>query len=152
MARMYSRKHGKHGSKKPPLNIVPRWVKLKKEEVEELVVKLAKEKMSSATVGTVLRDQYGVPDVKVITGKTVVQIMRESKLYPDYPEDLMSLFRKAIILREHLSKHKGDKHSKKGLEHMESKIRRLVKYYSREGKVSKDFAYDPEKIKLIVRK
>lgn len=152
MARMYSRKKGKHGSKKPPLRIVPRWMTHKKQEVEDLVVKLANEKKNSAVIGAVLRDQYGIPDVKTATGKNIVTIMRESKVYPDYPEDLISLFKKAIVLRNHLSKHKADKHSKKGLEHLESKIRRLIKYYSVEGKISKDFSYDPEKIKLIIQK
>ncbi len=149
---MYSRKKGKHGSKKPPLRIVPRWMTHKKQEVEDLVVKLANEKKNSAVIGAVLRDQYGIPDVKTATGKNIVTIMRESKVYPDYPEDLISLFKKAIVLRNHLSKHKADKHSKKGLEHLESKIRRLIKYYSVEGKISKDFSYDPEKIKLIIQK
>ena len=152
MARMYSRKKGKHGSKRPPLKIVPRWVKYKKKEVEDLVIKLAKDKKNSAVIGTILRDEYGIPDVQTITGKKVVQIMVENKLYPEYPEDLMSLFKQAIILRQHIVKHKGDMHSKKGLEHLESKIRRLIKYYSKEGKVNRDFAYDPEKIKLIVQK
>ncbi len=152
MARMYSRKRGKHGSKRPPLKIIPRWVKYKKKDIEELVVKLANEKHSSAAIGIILRDQYGIPDAKIIAGRSISKIVIENKLYPAYPEDLMSLFKKAITLRGHLAKHKGDKHSKKGLEHLESKIRRLIKYYSSEGKVSKDFSYDPEKIKLIVQK
>ena len=152
MARMYSRKKGKHGSKKPPMKIVPRWVNYKKKEVEDLVIKLANEKKTSAIIGTILRDQYGVPDVKIIAGKTITKIMAENKIYPDYPEDLISLFKKAIILREHLKKHKADKHSKKGLEHLESKIRRLIRFYAEEGKISKEFSYDPEKIKLIVQK
>src|SRR3989304_511336 len=151
MARIYSRKKGKHGSKKPPLKIVPRWVKLKKNDVEDLVISLAKEKKNSAVIGTILRDQYGIPDVRTLTGKNITEMMSESKLYPDYPEDLISLFKKAIILREHLAKHKADKHSKTGLEHLESNIRRLIKYYAREGKISKEFQYDPKKVKLIVQ-
>jgi small subunit ribosomal protein S15 len=152
MARMYSRKKGKHGSKKPPIKIVPKWVKFKKKDVEDLVVKLGKEKYSSALIGTVLRDQYGIPDVKIITGKTITQILRENKLYPEYPEDLLSLFKKAVKLREHLERNKADKHSKKGLENLESKIRRLIKYYTEKGKIPKGFVYDPEKVKLIVQK
>src|SRR3989304_1625885 len=143
MARMYSRKKGKHGSKKPPLKIVPRWLKYKKKDLEDLVIKLANEKKNSAMIGTILRDQYGVPDTKVVAGKSIVKIMEESKTYPEYPEDLMSLFRKAVTLTPHLSKHKADKHSKTGLEHLESKIRRLIKYYAIKGKVRKDFSYAP---------
>lgn len=149
---MYSRKKGKHGSKKPPIKIVPKWVKHKGKEVEEIVVKLAKERKNSAVIGAILRDQYGIPDSRLVTKKSVTEIMREQKLYPDMPEDLMSLFKKAVMLREHMGKNKKDKKALKGLEHLESKIRRLVKYYSHEGKVPKDFRYDAEKVKLIIQK
>ncbi|MEM5801777.1 MAG: 30S ribosomal protein S15 [Candidatus Aenigmatarchaeota archaeon] len=152
MARMYSRKHGRHGSKRPPIKIVPKWLKISKKEVEDLVVKLAKEKYSSAVIGQILRDRYGIPDVKTITGKSITQIMRENNLYPEFPEDLMNLFKKAVRLKEHLSRHKKDKTSKKGFENLESKIRRLIKYYTREGKLPKNFVYDIEKIKLMLQK
>jgi len=152
MARIYSRKKGKHGSKKPPIKMVPRWVKLKKEDIEKLVVELAKQRYSSAIIGTILRDQYGIPDVKVVTNKTITKIMRENKLYSEMPEDMLNLLRKAVLLREHLARNKADKHSHKGLENLESKIRRLGKYYSREGILPTGWKYSPEEAKLIVQK
>jgi small subunit ribosomal protein S15 len=150
MARRYSRKKGKSRSKKPPIKIPPKWVKYKKEEVEALVIKLAKEGKSSATIGTILRDQFGIPDVKAITGKSISKIMKENEVYPPIPEDLLNLLRKAVNLREHLEKHKKDKHSRRGLELLESKIRRLGKYYVRKGVLPKDWTYSPEKAKLLV--
>lgn len=152
MARIYSGKKGKSGSHKPPIKTAPRWVRYKREDVEKLVVKLAKERHGSAAIGTILRDQYGIPDVKAVTGKTVVEIMKENMLYPEMPEDLLSLLRKAVNLREHLGRNKADAHSRKGLEHLESKIRRLGKYYSREGLIERGWKYDPEKAKLMVQK
>lgn len=152
MARIYSRKKGAHGSKKPPIKVVPNWLKYKDTDIEEIVERLAKEKKSSAVVGTILRDQYGIPDSRLVTKKSVSVIMREKKLYPNMPEDLMSLFKKAVMLREHMGNNKKDKKALKGLEHLESKIRRLVRYYAREGKVPEGFQYDPEKVKLIVQK
>ncbi len=152
MARMYSRKKGKHGSKKPIAKVVPKWVKYDKDEVEKLVIQLAKKGYQSAQIGTILRDSYGIPDVKLITGKSISQIMKENKLYPQYPEDLLNLFKKAVLLSEHLAVHKKDKSSKRGLQNLESKIRRLIKYYIRKGRLPKDFVYDPERIKLIVQK
>jgi len=152
MARMHSRKKGKSGSKKPPIKFVPKWVRYKKDDVEKLVVKLAKERYSSALIGQILRDQYGIPDVKNITGKSITQIMKEHNLYPEIPEDLLNLLKKAVNLREHLEKHKKDKHSLRGLQNLESKIRRLSKYYRREGILPKDWKYDPEKAKLIIQK
>lgn len=152
MARMYSRKHGRHGSKKPPVKMVPKWVSISKEEIEGIVVSLAKERKNSAVIGTVLRDQYGIPDVKLVVGKSVAQIMKANQQYPEFPEDLLSLFRKAVELRAHLSLNKKDKNAIKGLENLESKIRRLVKYYSEERKIPDGFEYDPEKAKLIIQK
>jgi small subunit ribosomal protein S15 len=152
MARMYSGKKGKSGSHKPPVKIVPRWVKMKKEEIESLVEKLAKQRLSSAQIGMILRDQYGIPDVKTITGKSISQIMKEKGVYPEIPEDLMNLLRKAVNLRAHLEKNKADKHSLRGLENLESKIKRLGKYYSRKGILPPDWEYSPEKAKLIVQK
>lgn len=152
MARIYSGKKGSHGSKKPAVKIRSKWVKQTNKEVEDLVANLTKEKYSSAMIGTILRDRYGIPDVKVITGKTINQIIRENNLHPEYPEDLLNLFKKAIRVKEHLNLSKGDKHSKKGMENLESKIRRLIKYYAREGKIPKGFSYDYQKIKLLVQK
>lgn len=152
MARIYSRKRGRHGSKRPPVKIVPKWVKHTKKEVEELVVSLAKEKLSSSQIGIILRDQYGIPDARLVLGKPVSQVMKENNLYPEMPEDLMKLFSRAVRFREHVARNRNDKTAIKGLENLESKIRRLVKYYAYEGKIPQDFKYDPEKVKLMVQK
>ncbi len=150
MARMYARKRGKAGSKKPAVKTTPRWVRYKKAEVEKLVIKLAKEEKPSTTIGQILRDQYGIPSVKNITGKTIAQIMKENNLYPKIPEDLFNLLKRAVDLREHLEENKGDYTSKRGLQLLESKIRRLGKYY-KNRKVLPDWKYDPERAKLLVQ-
>jgi len=152
MARMYSRKKGKSRSHKPPIRIVPRWFEMKKEEVEKLIVELAKKGHSSARIGMILRDQYGVPDVKIIVGKSITQVMKENSLYPQYPEDLLNLFKKAVNLYDHLMRHKKDKTSKKGFENLISKIRRLIKYYKRKKILPQDFEFDVEKARLIIQK
>lgn len=139
-------------SKRLPVRFIPKWVQYKKKDVEDLVVKLAKERYTSAQIGTILRDQYGIPDVKAITGKSITEIMKENKLYPQFPEDLLSLFRKAVKLRDHLEKNKADKHSLRGLQLLESRIRRLSKYYIRKGVLPKDWKYSPEEAKLLVQK
>lgn len=152
IARIYSRKKGRSGSKKPPVKMKPKWVKQRKQEIEKLIVKLAKERHSSALIGTILRDKYGIPSVKAIIGKSIVQIMKENDIYPELPEDLLSLLKKAVNLHEHLEKNKADKHSKKGLENLESKIRRLAKYYIRKKVLPADWRYSYEEAKLIVQK
>ena len=149
MARMHSRKKGKSRSKKP---MVPaQWVTYKPEEVERLVVKLGKDGLSTAMIGKTLRDQYGIPSVKTVAGKTVAKIIGENQMSPKIPEDLMNLLKKTVNLREHMGKNKKDSTSKRGLELLESKVRRLVKYYVSRKKLPAQYRYDPERAKLTVQ-
>lgn len=151
LARIYARKRGKAGSKKPPLKTPPRWVTYKKTEVEKLVLNLSKEGHQSAKIGLILRDRFGIPSVKSVTGKTVTEILKENNVYPKFPEDLFNLLKQAVNLRDHLAKNKKDYTSKRNLELLESKIRRLGKYYSKKKIIDPDWKYDPEKAKLLVQ-
>jgi len=71
---------------------------------------------------------------------------------PKFPEDLFNLLKQAVNLRDHLQKNKRDYTSKRGLELLESKIRRLGKYYVRKGVLPEDWQYSPEKAKLLIQK
>ncbi|RLG17439.1 30S ribosomal protein S15 [Nanoarchaeota archaeon] len=148
---MGKRRTGKHGSKKPIRKTPPSWLKYKPLEVERLVIKLFKEGNPPSKIGLILRDRYGIPSVKQVTGKKILKILEEHNLAPKIPEDLMNLIKRAVRLREHLKVHRKDKHGKRGLILIESKIRRLQDYYKREGKLPKDWSYDPEKAKLLIR-
>jgi len=150
MARMHSGAKGKAGSKKPIKNEKPLWVRYKSAEVELLIAKLAKEGKTSSQIGMILRNLYGIPDVKVMIGKSVTKLMEEKKLLPNIPEDLMALIKKSIMLRKHLEINKKDETAYRGLQLTESKIKRLVKYYKRTGKLEEGWKYDPEKIKLVI--
>jgi small subunit ribosomal protein S15 len=77
--------------------------------------------------------------------------MKDNKTYPPLPEDLIDLMKRATLVRKHLESHKRDKHSRRGLDLIESKIKRLIKYYKRKKLIAKDWKYDPEKAKIIVR-
>ncbi len=142
MARIHARRKGASQSKKPLLAPAPAWVQYKKEEIEALVVKLAKHGHNSAQVGTILRDSYGVPEVQKSTGKSITEIMADNKLLPGNPEDIQALLKRAIQAKKHLEKNKKDMHSKRGLQLIEAKIRRLAKYYKREGVLPKNWSYD----------
>ena len=152
MARLHARRRGKAGSKRPSRKTPPKWVRYKKNEIEKLVLKFAKEGNSSSMIGLILRDQFGVPSVEKITGKTISEIMKENNAYPKLPEDLFNLLNQAVNLRNHLEKHKKDYTSKRGLELLESKIRRLGKYYVKKKILPEDWRYSPEKAKLLVQK
>lgn len=148
MAKMHSRKKGKSGPKKPLKPSKPTWLRYKPKEIELLVTKLAKEGKAPSQIGLVLRDTYGVPDTKSLTEKSITEIMAEKKLTPELPEDIVALMRKSIAIRKHLEENKKDQPAKRGLLLTESKIRRLLKYYKRVGRIAVDWKYDPAKLKM----
>ncbi len=133
MARMHARRKGKSGSKRPMLAKNPEWVPLEKDDVEEEVVKLGAQGRSSAEIGLVLRDQYAVPNVRLATGKTVTQILRAKGTKFEMPEDLGNLMRRAVTLQSHLKANPRDLSNRRGLQLLESRIRRLARYYQEEG-------------------
>ncbi|MBR9689996.1 MAG: 30S ribosomal protein S15 [Candidatus Altiarchaeota archaeon] len=150
MAKIYAHTRGKSGSKRPFRTSSPSWVNYSKEEVVQLVVKLSKEDHSPAMVGTILRDAYGIPSVKLITGNTVSTILDDAGIKYEVPRDLFDLLGKSVKLREHLIKNKKDKHTRRGLQQAEMKILRLVKYYKKTGKISATWKYTPDTAKVIV--
>jgi small subunit ribosomal protein S15 len=152
MARMHARRKGKSGSTRPIWRKTPEWVPYTSEEIENLVIEKAKEGMGSAQIGLILRDSYAIPSAKKITGKSITKIMVENDLGPKMPEDFLNLVRRASNLRKHLdSGNKKDKHSRRGLQLIESKIRRLVKYYRKKGIFEPDFKYEPSSATLYLR-
>ncbi|MFH1752431.1 MAG: 30S ribosomal protein S15 [archaeon] len=151
MARLYSRKKGKSGSTQPLSTISPDWVEYSAKEIEELVVSLHNNGLSQAMIGTVLRDQYGVPNIKRITGKTVKEILKKHKLAGEIPEDLLNLIKTSVKLFNHMKENKKDMSAKRGYQLAVSKIRRLAKYYKSEKVLSKDWRYSSEKAALLVK-
>lgn len=151
MARIHARKKGKSGSTHPPTKSPLKWVQYSKDEIVELILNLAKEGKSMSQIGLILRDQYGIPSVKVITGKSVSQILKEKNMLSKWPEDLMNLIKKAVRLRKHLESNRMDVHNKRALQLTESKVRRLVAYYKKVGVVPKDWFYKPKEAALLIK-
>ncbi|VVC72130.1 30S ribosomal protein S15 [uncultured archaeon] len=131
--------------------VVPEWVEFSAQEVEELVIGFGKKGMNPMQVGQALRDQYGVPSVKALCGKGVITIFAEGGVKLDYPPDLLALIERAMRVRRHLKANKSDVRNRTQLNNIESKIRRLVKYYEKEGKLPKGWRYDPETAALLVK-
>jgi small subunit ribosomal protein S15 len=150
MARMHSRKRGKSGSTRPARLEKPVWVELSAEEVENEVIKLARKGYSKSRIGVLLRDSHGIPLVRVVTGKSISQILEENGIESPIPEDLTDLIKKALNLRKHMETNHKDLESRKGLQRTESKIFRLIKYYKKKKVLAKDFKYDVEKIRTII--
>ena len=150
MARLYSGKKGRSGSTKPVRKVPPSWLKYKPNEVEKLVLKLAKEEKSTAEIGTILRDTYGIPNVKSITGKKINTILKENEVNSKIPEDLANLIKRIIAITTHLKTNKHDKTAKRGLQLTESKLRRLVTYYKKKDRLPEGWKYSRDKLKLLL--
>ncbi len=150
MARMHSRKKGKSGSIRPLKKDKKIFASYSKAEIEQLIVKLAKSGNTASSIGLILRDTYGIPDVFHAVGKSIVRILAEHKLAGNMPEDLRALIKKDIVLMKHAKNYKKDIFVKRGLLLTFSKINRLSGYYKREGKLSQDWKYDREKAKTFL--
>ena len=140
---MPKKEKGKSHSTRPVSKRPPVWCKYQPEEVEALVIKLTKEGYNPSMIGIILRDQYGIPLVKAITGKSITQIQKEAGLQPAIPTDLQALIDKAERIRRHLERNRKDFYNKRSLQIVESKIRRLAEYYLREGVLPKGWKYTP---------
>ncbi|NCC71266.1 30S ribosomal protein S15, partial [bacterium] len=76
-----------------------------------------------------------------ITGKSISAIVNENNLLKTIPEDLNALVNKAKNLKKHLEFNKRDIHNRRGLLLIESKIRRLSKYYKKKEVLPKNWSY-----------
>ncbi|MDV2481394.1 30S ribosomal protein S15 [Methanoculleus sp. Wushi-C6] len=150
MARMYARRRGTSGSVRPYRKEAPEWSNTDTAEIEKIIVDLRKDGMSSSQIGLALRDRYGVPDVKLATGKRINEILREKGLESEIPEDLRNLMQKALGMRKHLAENKKDVHNTRQLQIAESKVRRLVKYYVGSGRLPEGWTYKPETAEILL--
>ncbi len=120
------------------------------EEVEKLAVELRGKGLSSSQIGIVLRDTYGIPNVKLVTKKSMTDVLRDHDVAPELPEDLFNLITKALKLRDHLDDNKKDLHNKRALQLTEAKIRRLVKYYKNTDVLPQDWYYRLDTVEMLI--
>lgn len=141
MGRVHSHRHGKSHSIRPVTPSVPTWVKQTSDEIEELVVKYAKEGLKPSEIGIKLRDQYAIPLTRQIAKKSVTEILEQKGVKPDMPEDLNNLVTKSLGLQKHLRANKSDRRNVRSLELLEAKVHRLSSYYKEIGRIPKTWKY-----------
>lgn len=116
---------GKTTSNKTEEKEKPVWLKFSEQDVEAIVLKLAKQGLTSEKIGLELRDSYGIPKAKLV-GKKINQILKEHNL--DKNAALLNLGKKQQVLKKHLEKHKQDKKSKRALSLISARISKVQKY------------------------
>lgn len=150
MAKMHSRKGGSSRSRPPMVTKAPEWSDISKEELEKTIIKLHDTGMSPSLIGLTLRDQYGVPNTKLVLGISISSFLKDNNALADIPEDLTNLMRKAIHVRKHIKANKKDVHNKRALQLTENKIRRIVKYYHDSGRLAPEWTYSPETAEILI--
>ena len=141
MGRLHSHNYGKSHSIRPLDPKPPSWIKQDAKEIEELIVKYAKDDLSVSQIGIKLRDQHSIPLVKPIIKKTISRVLEENDLKTDLPEDLDNIVKKAIGLQKHLKSNKSDNRNVRSLELIEAKVHRLSVYYKKIGRIPKNWKY-----------
>merc|ERR1712130_170190 len=86
MGRMHSNGKGISGSSKPFKRTPPSWVKTNARTVTDKVVRLARKGNTPSTIGAILRDGEGIPDVRAVTAKKITRILKAKGLSPALPE------------------------------------------------------------------
>ena len=141
MGRLHSHNYGKSHSTRPIDPKPPSWIKQDVKEIEELIVKYAKDDLSASQIGIKLRDQHSIPLVKPIIKKTISEVLEENDLKTDLPEDLNNIVKKAIGLQKHLKSNKKDNRNVRSLELIEAKVHRLSVYYKKTGRIPQNWKY-----------
>merc|ERR1711965_558587 len=95
MGRMHSKGKGISRRCLPYRKAPPSWVHISAQDLTDQMVKLAKRGSTPSQIGVLLRDQYGIPQVKGVTGSKILRILKVNGVAPTLPEDLYHLITKA---------------------------------------------------------
>ncbi|KAL8425214.1 hypothetical protein Efla_004307 [Eimeria flavescens] len=150
MGRMYGNGKGMSAPAPPFRRRPPTWLRVKPQEVEEHILKLAKKGQTPSQIGVTLRDQFGIPQVKSVTGSKILRILKIQGIAPEIPEDLYFLIKKAVSIRKHLERNRKDNDSKFRLILVESRIHRLGRYYRRTKQLPATWKYQSSTASALV--
>lgn len=155
----------------PYRRTVPFWLKLNAEDVKAQIMNLGKKGLTPSRigkkpnrshhffagnlislpfVGIILRDSYGVAQVRFVNGNKILRIMKSVGLKPDIPEDLYHMIKKAVAIRKHLERNRKDKDGKFRLILVESRIHRLARYYKSKSVLPPNWKYESSTASALV--
>src|SRR3989344_6877820 len=109
-------------TKKPSKIEKPVWLKYTEEEVKAIILKLANKGMTAEKIGLVLRDQYGIPKVKIYELK-IKKILEEKNKYEE--PAIKNLNEKAVKIEKHYNKHKKDKKAERSMIITKAKLKKI---------------------------
>ena len=142
MGRMYGTGKGISKSSMPYKKVPPRWLNIDSSEVVKQIEALAKKGYKPSQIGVILRDNFAIPQSRLLTGAKILRVLKKKGIAPEIPEDLYHLMRKAVSMRKHIEKNHRDKDSKYRLILIESKIHSLVRYFKLTKQLPANWKYD----------
>ena len=150
MARMYGNGKGNSSSALPFRRTPPSWLKVATRDVVTTVCKLARKGLPPSAIGMQLRDSMGIAQVKNVTGRKILRILKHNGLAPEIPEDLYCLIKRAVAMRKHLERNHKDMDTKFRLILVESRIHRLARYYKRVKQLPTTWKYESSTASSLV--
>ncbi|MBS3092167.1 hypothetical protein J4466_01985 [Candidatus Pacearchaeota archaeon] len=99
--------------------------RMKAEEIESLVVELAKQNNSPAKIGQILKEKHGVHKISVL-GKKITRILSDHKV--QYPNDSHFINKKIENIKSHYAKNKQDKKAEREIVRYLSLKKKLENY------------------------
>src|SRR3989344_3242809 len=109
----------------------PVWLKYTEEEIKAIILKLANKGMTSEKIGLVLRDQYGIPKVKLYNLK-ISKILKEKDIFQEPTDKNLRIKLERII--NHHKKNKHDRTTERALVITNAKLKKSEEYLSRNQK------------------
>ncbi len=103
---------------------------LSDKKIQDTILELAKQGMTTEKIGLVLKDKYHVNPKRVL-GKKIGQIIKEKNLYKD--PDINNLNLSLEKLKKHHEKHKHDHKVKIAILIKGAKLNKLMRYMKKKG-------------------
>jgi small subunit ribosomal protein S15 len=103
----------------------PLWLKYSEDEVKSIIIKLANKGFTSEKIGLILRDQYGIPKVKVYNLK-IKKVLEEKDKFEE--PTIINLKKKTEKLESHLKLNKHDQTGKRSETITKAKLKKRIEY------------------------
>lgn len=101
----------------------PIWLKYTKEEIKAIILKLSNKELTAEKIGLILKDQYGIPNVKLYNLK-IKEIMGDKFSEPS----IINLEKRMKRIIKHFSSNKQDKKAGRSLIIVKSKLKKKKDY------------------------
>ena len=150
MVRMHGPGKGHASSAVPYRRAPPQWLKKSSRDIVETICKLARKGVPPSMIGLQLRDSMGIAQVKNITGRKILRLLKHNGLAPEIPEDMYCLIKRAVSMRKHLERFRKDIDTKFRLILVESRIHRLARYYKKVNQLPPTWKYESNTASSLV--